>query len=93
MRTRSVVLIVVAAALALLAFSGGTFAVAAVRTYQRVLAPAASRMGIECRFTPSCSRFAEIVIERDGLIAGGARAVARVARCGPWTAMGTIDEP
>jgi uncharacterized protein len=47
-------------------------------------------LGDRCRFHPTCSRYAEEAIETKGLIVGGARAVWRVMRCGPWTA-GGID--
>jgi uncharacterized protein len=72
---------------------GQTLAIAAIHGYQRSLAPIAARAGARCRFTPTCSRYAEAVIARDGVVRGGWRALKRVARCGPWTAMGTRDEP
>ena len=50
-------------------------------------------IGIQCRFTPTCSRYADVVIARHGTVAGTWRTVTRLARCGPWTAMGTVDEP
>ena len=68
-------------------------AIASIHAYQRTLAPAAARIGLRCRFTPTCSRYAEAVIERDGVVRGGLKTLARVARCGPWTAAGTVDEP
>jgi putative membrane protein insertion efficiency factor len=68
-------------------------ALASIRLYQRALAPAAARIGLRCRFTPTCSRYAKSVIARDGIVRGGAKALRRIARCGPWTAQGTIDEP
>jgi putative membrane protein insertion efficiency factor len=61
--------------------------------YQRTLSPLASAVGIRCRFTPTCSRYAEVVIARDGLVRGGWKAITRIARCGPWTPYGTRDEP
>ena len=64
-----------------------------IHLYQRALAPGAARIGLRCRFTPTCSRYAETVIARDGVLRGGWRAVKRVARCGPWTPQGTRDEP
>jgi len=70
-----------------------TIAIAAIHGYQRRLAPLAAVAGARCRFTPTCSRYAEIVITRDGVILGGWRAVKRIARCGPWTSMGTLDPP
>jgi uncharacterized protein len=66
---------------------------AGIHGYQRMLSPIAARAGIRCRFTPTCSRYAEIVITRDGIARGGLKALTRIARCGPWTAQGTRDEP
>jgi uncharacterized protein len=68
-------------------------ALGGIHAYQRTLAPLAARAGLRCRFTPTCSRYAEAVIARDGVVRGGLRAVARIARCGPWTAPGTRDDP
>jgi uncharacterized protein len=68
-------------------------ALAGIRGYQRVLAPRAADIGIRCRFSPSCSVYAERVIERDGALRGGWLALKRIARCGPWTPLATRDEP
>ena len=70
-----------------------TLALQGIGGYQRFLAPQAARFGLRCRFTPSCSRYAIAVIERDGVVAGGAKALKRIARCGPWMAAGTDDQP
>jgi putative membrane protein insertion efficiency factor len=70
-----------------------TVAIRSIHLYQRALAPAAARIGLRCRFTPTCSRYAETVIARDGIVRGGIKALTRVARCGPWTPLGTRDEP
>ena len=72
---------------------GAAAAVAAIHAYQRTLAPVLRLTGAQCHFTPTCSHYAEASIRRNGLAAGGWRAVKRVARCGPWTPMGTIDWP
>ena len=72
---------------------GQAVAIGGIHLYQRALAPMATRVGIVCRFTPTCSRYAEVVIARDGLIQGGWKALARIARCGPWTPVGTADGP
>ncbi|HVS63658.1 MAG TPA: membrane protein insertion efficiency factor YidD [Thermoanaerobaculia bacterium] len=66
---------------------------AAIDLYQATLARGVSRVGVRCRFTPSCSRYGEAVIARDGIALGGARALWRVMRCGPWTPYGTLDPP
>jgi putative membrane protein insertion efficiency factor len=76
-----------------LAWNGQTLALHAIHGYQRALSPAAARIGWRCRFTPTCSRYAETVIRNDGVWRGGWRALNRIARCGPWTAYGTLDEP
>jgi putative membrane protein insertion efficiency factor len=68
-------------------------ALAGIHGYQTFLAPAAARAGLRCRFTPTCSRYAEAVIARDGIVRGGAKAIVRIARCGPWTPNGTRDDP
>ena len=51
------------------------------------------RLGVRCRFEPTCSRYAQVVIARDGALVGSLRAGWRILRCGPWTPRGTRDEP
>jgi uncharacterized protein len=65
-------------------------AVSAIRWYQTTLS---RRLGVRCRFTPSCSEYALAVIRRHGAVRGGWLTAKRLARCGPWTAMGTVDPP
>ena len=69
------------------------FAVAGIRVYQAGLSPLVGSTGLACRFTPTCSHYAEAVIARDGLVRGSWLAAKRIARCGPWTRMGTKDPP
>lgn len=83
----------IVAAVFLMATHAQAVAVATIHGYQRSLAPLAVRAGARCRFTPSCSHYAEAVLTRDGVVRGGWKAVKRIARCGPWTRMGTTDEP
>jgi uncharacterized protein len=54
---------------------------AAVRGYQRWISPLRPPA---CRFTPSCSAYAVIVLERHGALRGGWLVARRLARCGPW---------
>ena len=74
-------------------FYAQTLALGGIHAYQRTVAPLAARAGLRCRFTPTCSRYAEAVIARDGVVRGGLKAALRIARCGPWTTPGTRDEP
>jgi uncharacterized protein len=66
---------------------------AAIRRYQEWISPWLQRGGVRCRFSPSCSHYAAAVLARDGFVAGNARALRRLLRCGPWTAAGTADPP
>jgi uncharacterized protein len=91
--TRIVSRILAIAALVLMLAYAQPIALASIHGYQRALAPIAAKAGMRCRFTPTCSRYAETVIARDGIVRGGWKAIARIARCGPWTPSGTRDEP
>ena len=66
---------------------------AAIDLYQRAVSPQMALAGVRCRYEPTCSRYAEAVIRRDGALVGSWRATARLVRCGPWTPMGTRDQP
>ena len=68
-------------------------AVGAIHTYQATLSPLYERLGVRCRFTPTCSHYGEAVVGRYGVIRGGWMAAKRVLRCGPWTPAGTVDPP
>jgi putative membrane protein insertion efficiency factor len=64
-----------------------------IRAYRTAVSPVLSAAGLHCRFQPTCSRYAEVVIRRHGALSGSWRALTRVARCGPWTPAGTVDRP
>ena len=68
-------------------------ALAAIHGYQATLSRVYAGMGVQCRFTPSCSQYGEACIQHFGMVRGGWMAVKRVVRCGPWTPMGTVDPP
>jgi uncharacterized protein len=67
--------------------------IAGIHVYQATLSPIYSRMGVQCRFTQTCSHYGETCIERFGAVRGGWLAMKRVLKCGPWTPMGTNDPP
>jgi hypothetical protein len=48
---------------------------------------------VTCRFHPTCSAYGRASIVKYGFAKGAARAAWRIARCGPWTKMGTVDLP
>lgn len=68
-------------------------AVAGIHAYQATLSPIYARMGLQCRFTPTCSVYGEAVVRRFGVVRGGWLATKRIFRCGPWTPPGTVDLP
>jgi putative membrane protein insertion efficiency factor len=67
--------------------------VGGIHVYQATLSRAMPRLGVRCRFQPTCSRYAVGAIENHGALVGSARALSRIARCGPWTPAGTVDPP
>jgi hypothetical protein len=52
-----------------------------------------SHTGIRCRFTPTCSRYAELAIKKYGAGKGSWLTLKRLLRCTPLTPMGTSDPP
>jgi len=67
-------------------------AVAAINQYRGHVSPHL-RGVVECRFQPTCSWYGHEAIRKHGLLIGGAKTFWRIARCGPWTKLGTVDPP
>ena len=63
--------------------------------FYRAHGSAVSRhLGGECRFQPTCSRYAELAVRKYGVVHGLMKTGIRVARCNPLTsARGEIDNP
>lgn len=61
-----------------------------VRMYQLILSPL---LGDNCRFTPSCSRYAIEAIRKHGSIRGVGYALWRIARCQPFCKGGLDPVP
>jgi len=53
----------------------------AVRAYRWFVSP---MLPPACRFSPSCSEYAEEALERHGALKGSWLAARRLCRCGPW---------
>lgn len=64
-----------------------------IHVYQSTLSPLYDRMGVSCRFAPTCSVYGEAVVKRFGVVRGGWMATKRIFKCGPWTPEGTTDDP
>jgi putative membrane protein insertion efficiency factor len=63
--------------------------IAAVRCYQAFVRPVLPPL---CRFTPSCSEYMILAVEKHGPLRGGCKGVWRVCRCNPWN-RGGWDPP
>ena len=61
-----------------------------IRAYQSGLSPL---FPASCRYTPSCSEYALIAVERHGAARGSWLAVRRVARCHPFAGHGNDPVP
>lgn len=61
-----------------------------IKVYRRFISPLTPP---SCRFTPTCSAYALTSIDRFGLLRGGWMALARIARCHPWSAGGYDPVP
>lgn len=64
--------------------------IALIKGYRLLLSP---WWGRQCRFTPTCSEFAEEAIERHGALQGTWLSMRRVSRCHPWRAGGYDPVP
>lgn len=64
--------------------------IALIRLYRRVLSPL---IGGQCRFTPTCSNYAEQAIELYGPWRGSWMALKRILRCHPLCAGGVDPVP
>lgn len=57
------------------------FAAGLIRSYQVALSPL---LGVNCRFSPTCSEYARECVLYHGVLRGGWLALKRLARCHPW---------
>jgi putative membrane protein insertion efficiency factor len=61
-----------------------------IRAYRYLVSPL---LGNNCRFYPSCSRYAEEAVARHGIMRGGWLSLRRLLRCHPWHAGGCDPVP
>ncbi|MDR2178964.1 MAG: membrane protein insertion efficiency factor YidD [Synergistaceae bacterium] len=52
-----------------------------IRGYQKCISP---WLGARCRFYPTCSQYAILVLREWGFFKGMWLTVKRLAKCGPW---------
>ncbi len=61
-----------------------------IRLYQLTLSP---WIGTQCRYEPTCSRYAAEALERYGVARGVWLAMKRLGRCHPWGRSGYDPVP
>ena len=61
-----------------------------VRIYRLAISP---WLGINCRYDPTCSRYAIEALRTHGVFRGSALAARRIGRCHPWGGSGYDPVP
>ena len=61
-----------------------------IRLYQLLISPL---LGVNCRFEPSCSHYAQEAIATHGVVRGLRLAGLRLLRCHPWGGSGFDPVP
>ncbi len=61
-----------------------------IRLYQLTFS---ALLGNQCRYSPTCSHYADEAIARHGVWAGGWMGAARLCRCHPWGGSGFDPVP
>lgn len=65
------------------------FVIKLIKLYQTIASPL---LGERCRFYPSCSEYASLVVEKYGLLHGFEKGIKRILKCHPWN-IGGVDLP
>jgi putative membrane protein insertion efficiency factor len=61
-----------------------------IKIYQKLISPI---LGPQCRFTPTCSSYAEQALRKYGVLKGSWLAIKRIVRCNPWGGHGPDPVP
>lgn len=64
--------------------------IALIRFYRAAISPL---LPAACRFTPTCSQYAEVAVGRHGALRGGWMALRRLLRCHPFGGSGYDPVP
>ncbi|MDO5580414.1 MAG: membrane protein insertion efficiency factor YidD [Planctomycetia bacterium] len=62
-------------------FTPSFWAILLVRIYQKTISP---MIGPCCRFTPSCSQYYILAVQKYGFIRGSLKGIWRILRCNPF---------
>lgn len=61
-----------------------------VRFYQAAISPF---LPATCRYSPTCSQYTIVALQRHGLLKGGWLSIKRIASCNPWGGKGYDPVP
>ena len=61
--------------------------------YRRFISPRLSKVGVQCRFYPTCSEYAIQAIQKYGFFEGWTKAINRIGRCRPTNYDSCVDIP
>lgn len=61
-----------------------------VKFYQRVISPLTPAT---CRYTPTCSQYTLVALQKHGVFKGGWMSLKRIASCNPWGGSGHDPVP
>jgi len=69
-----------------------------IKVYQKTFSPDHSKLMKpifphgHCKYTPTCSEYAKLAFQKNGLLIGTLKSVWRIIRCNPWS-KGGMDLP
>ena len=64
-----------------------------IKIYQKTLSPILYKLGVRCRFYPSCSKYAILALEEYGVKRGVVKTYHRLLRCRSDNLESCIDFP
>ena len=56
-----------------------------INKYQKYISPLISKIGIRCKYSPTCSEYTKQAIEKYGVIKGSVLGLWRILRCNPFS--------
>lgn len=56
-----------------------------IKMYKKFISPILKKMGIECKYYPTCSEYTKLAIEKYGCIKGIFLGLKRIIKCNPFS--------
>jgi len=64
-----------------------------IRAYQIFISPILFKLGVRCRFHPTCSQYAVLAIKKNGFPKGYVQIFNRLRRCNKYNLDSCLDYP